>query len=627
MKKLTTIYGNLPTMTGRRVLTSLLVVALAATLGSGCVVNDHSDDNNDELTDNNGNNTTPNNDNNNTPGNNNTPDPGDCDDFTEIGGTIDSDQTLEGCYDVTSSLSVNNEAHLTIAAGSILRFAEDTDLTVTGEAKLTASGTDEAGIVLTGASETPGFWSGVSIRDSNSVDNSLSYTTIEYAGGDAVHHTVRNAGLQLGQDTRIAINDSTFRSNDAAGLYAREETDLREFANNLLTDNSGGAAFVHPSNLSAFDDSSSFSGNADGEDFVYVSGGDITSDLLVSAIDVPYFVRDLIDSETSTLEFEAGATMVFSADSALEIWEDARIKAIGTEDAPVTFRGEEPTRGFWQGILLQNSNGIDNEFDYVVLEDAGSEAAHHTSDAAGLQMTESAQIAITNSTFRNNATYGLSARNEVNIREFASNTLTENTEGAAYINPNIIGAMDTDSSYTGNDEDLVHVTGGSITVDQSVSVLDVPYFIREEVDSDDSTIEIEAGATLTFGANSGLEIWDDARLSAIGTSDEKITFSGEEPTPGYWKGVMYNSSNGVDNELDHVIITDAGGEGLHHTVGNANLQLGGSDPTQITINNLEISNGASHGISTNNNVTLNGCSGVNFSSNAEADFGGDGPTC
>ncbi len=626
MKKLRHGFESVSKMTGTRVMASLLVVTLAAALGSGCVVNDHSEDNNDELTDNNGNNSN-NTPDNNTPGNNNTPDPGDCDEFTEIGGDIDSAQTLDGCYDVTSHLDVDNGGHLTIEAGSILRFAEDTELSVWDEGKLTVSGTADAGVVLTGASEVPGFWNGVMVNGTNSTDNALAYTTIEYAGAEAIHHTVENAGLQLGADTRIAINNSTFQHNDAAGLYARNNTSLPEFANNLLTDNAGGAAIIHANILGLFDGTNSYADNADGEDYVYVNGGDVTSDQMVSAIDVPYFVRDLIDSETSTLEFEAGATMVFSADSALEIWEDARIKAIGTEDAPVTFRGEEPTRGFWQGILLQNSNGIDNEFDYVVLEDAGSEATHHTADAAGLQLTESAQIAITNSTFRNNATYGLSARNQVNIREFASNTLTENTEGAAYVNPNIIGAMDTDSSYTGNDEDFVFVNGGTITVDQTVDMLDVPYFFREEVDSDSAIIEIGAGATLTFGANAGLEIWDDARLIAIGTADAKITFNGEEPTPGYWKGVMYNSSNGVDNELDHVIIADAGGEGLHHTVGNANLQLGGSDPTQITINNLEISNGASFGIYTRDNVTLNGCSGVTFDSNAEADFDGDGPTC
>jgi hypothetical protein len=595
---------------------NLLVLIVAAALMSGC--GDNTDRTNNAVSNNGAGDA----------GNNGGTDvsvPEDCSTYQEAGGRVETAVTLDGCYDVTKDLFVIGDGHLTIMPGTILRFAQGTALEVT-TGKLTAEGTAANGILMTGATETPGFWKGVALLDTSSTDNALAYTIIEHAGGDRVHHTVGNGTLQLGQGTRIAVNNSILRNGASFGLNAKESTILDGFTGNTLTGHASGAASIHANIIGAFDATNTYDGND--SNYLHVRGGKIITDQLISAIDVSYLVESHTESSDSTVEIEAGTTIVFAADTSFQIWNDARLKAVGTADAPITFNGKEASPGFWKGIMINDSNGLDNELDYVVLEDAGNGKIHHTSIDGGLQLAGSAQVAITNTTIRNSNTYGLAAKENVNIREFATNTLTENVKGAARVHPNHLGVFDSESSYTNNDEDFVFVYGGRIAKDVVVQPLEVPYFVESDniVDSNESTIEIMAGATLTFGSNSGLEIWSDARLKAIGTASDKITFTADEPIPGYWQGVMYNSSNSGDNVLEHVLIDYAGGERLHHTVKIASLQIGGSDTSQVALNNVEIANGGSFGIAIDDDANVT-CSDVTFTSNAKEDYNTEGLSC
>jgi len=101
-----------------------------------------------------------------------------CD--NELGGSINESISLnEYCYYVTSSLSVNTGAELTIEPGVTLLFDESTILNIQHDGALIAAGLEDDGIVLTGVNKTPGSWAGLQFTWSDNTANLLDYTTIE----------------------------------------------------------------------------------------------------------------------------------------------------------------------------------------------------------------------------------------------------------------------------------------------------------------------------------------------------------------------------------------------------------------------------------------------------------------
>ncbi len=618
---------------------TVLIAALA--LAAGCGDND--DETNNTVTNNgadagnnnaDGGNNNNNNNNNNSDGgggNNNTPDPNDCSTYEELNSNIEEETTLDGCYQVTSELDI--EAPVTIAPGSVFVFAENTGIEIWDAGRLDASGTADAGILFTGEQSTPGYWKGIAYNSTNGTDNVLEYVTIEYAGGEEFSY-VEPGSLVVGSwssPVQLAVRNSTIRNGGSTGVYVEDEADLT-LEYNTVTGHADSAALVHSNEVGHFDATNSYGGNEDGADFFRVYDGDLAEDQTYANLDVPYFVVDGLDTENTTLTIEEGTTLVFAENTGIEIWEDARLTAVGTQDAPITFTGGEETPGFWKGIAINSSNGTDNKFDHAIIEYGGGESFSYV-DSGGLVLGSwngATRATITNTTIRHSGAAGLVTEDEVSIPEFANNTLTGNDGGAANVHAENIGIFDSDSTYTGNadGEDFVYIHDMDYGSDQSVAPLEVPYFILDGIDSESSTLTIEPGVTMVFNENTGVEIWDDARLNAVGTADDPIIFTGEEEIAGYWQGVYYNSSNSTDNVLEHVTIEYGGGESFSYG-DSANLALGTwSGAVRVSLDNVTLANSDSLGIWVDDeDVTIEGCDSVTFDSNADGNIGGHITAC
>ena len=77
----------------------------------------------------------------------------------------------------------------------------------------------------------------------------------------------------------------------------------------------------------------------------------------------------------------------------------------------------------------------------------------------------------------------------------------------------------------------------------------------------EAPLTIEPGVTIAFEQGGGLEVKDygerTGSLTAIGTADKPIVFTGTSKTPGAWKHI-YMSSGDLNNKLHNVIIEYAG---------------------------------------------------------------------
>lgn len=132
-----------------------------------------------------------------------------------------------------------------------------------------------------------------------------------------------------------------------------------------------------------------------------------------------------------------------------------------------------------------------------------------------------------------------------------------------------------------------------ITANTVWSEGDSPYLLTQE-------ISVRQGVMLTIGPNVTVMFKPTARLTvrgnleARGTEASPILFTGQNPSPGSWRGLNI-FGNGIGFEatatLDHVIIEHGG-----ITFTGANLYVNGS---VVTVTNSILRDGGMHGIDTN----------------------------
>jgi hypothetical protein len=167
------------------------------------------------------------------------------------------------------------------------------------------------------------------------------------------------------------------------------------------------------------------------------------------------------------------------------------------------------------------------------------------------------------------------------ISSFTANTITSNQLGAGRTTAALVGSLDTASSYSGNDTDVVSVdTSGNLDTDTTFKNIGIPYEFPGDFGVH-AKLTLSPGVRLHFGPSKDFSVYSDGSLSAVGTNADPITLTGVEATRGYWGGLRFTDSNSPLNRLEYVTIQYGGG------YWDANLFVtGGSmSPSQVAINN------------------------------------------
>jgi len=359
-----------------------------------------------------------------------------------LGGAIDGTLTLDPAvcspYHVTDDLTIEDTGRLVIKPGTTLAFAQDTGLYVQGHGALVAVGTASDKILFTGASQLRGYWKGIVFeQDANSFDNELKYAEIAYAGADqrwsGTSYGYYKAALDLQARARLKMTYSTVRESAGSGVYVDRATfgadDLRDgdFAHNTLTQNAGFPVLLYANEVGFLDASNDFSGNDTGYDYVRLSGSyDYVQTQTWQKQNVPYRVLGEVSvDDQQTLTIAPGATLVFEQDAALWAYgANSALKAIGTAAEPITFTALQQQKGYWYGLVFNDTNNHDNVLDYVTVEYGGAETdAELKANIAVISSggASSQWIQVTNSTIRHSSGHGISVAQETTY------TLTNNT--------------------------------------------------------------------------------------------------------------------------------------------------------------------------------------------------------
>ncbi len=250
--------------------------------------------------------------------------------------------------------------------------------------------------------------------------------------------------------------------------------------------------------------------------------------------------------------------MIVSANGALV--------AVGTEDTRIMFQGTEPTPGSWAGIVFQNAGSEHNAMEHVVVRHGGRETPRTGPANIRLEgtMADPTRLALAHCELRESAGYGLYVDQWSALLDSTANVFTENSLGAAYVHSTSAGWLDADTRYSGNDHDVVYVEGSRIPTETvHWPTIDVPYEVEGRTRVDGGELTIDAGTTLRFHDDAYIEVapgQGDAmgRLTAIGTADAPIVFTGTEEHPGYWRGLAFRDAEESGSRIEHASIEFGG---------------------------------------------------------------------
>lgn len=171
--------------------------------------------------------------------------------------------------------------------------------------------------------------------------------------------------------------------------------------------------------------------------------------------------------------------------------------------------------------------------------------------------------------------------------------------------------------------------GAPITVNQDISA-DTTWspssgdcdVVVEKVVNVKAALTVKAGTKVCFAAKAGLIVTSTGSLNATGTASERIAFTGQSATKGFWRAIGFLSVNG-ENKLIHTDISYAGAtEGLccgffagSEDVVAAIMVGDTSTSAQVTLQDSAITQSGGHGLFAFINARLEGFARNRFAQN------------
>lgn len=445
---------------------------------------------------------------------------------------LDEDMVLEQVEDVDVDYFVScpNGASITadieVEAGVVIMFANQ-GFTVSDNGSLSIIGEEDNPVMLRGGElDVAGSWSMLAF-ESNNPANRLEHAVINGAGDEMAE----TPAVVATHNANVSIVNTTIEHSLNNGLMIAEEATIEEFSENHFNENGGYPVELTPDNIGVLDSISVYDDN-NGEESIFVSGGDVSSDQTWNGLNTYLYFDGSVEVDAE-LKINAGLELVFNDDRKFHST-DGFLNINGTKDDPVIFRGNIESPGYWAGIEIE-SNHPDNLLNHV-------EVYHGVNN---VELSDG-QAAFTHSLFAEAEEYGLlegdSRTDEGSITEFLNNTFSNNGEAGVSIRPENVHKLDNVSSYDeDNHRDYILVNrSGNIHTEVTWNNLDAYYVFTDQVEIYDK-LTIEAGTDLRFRSDGELYIRDEGQLEAMGNSNEIIRFRGEvvgENAPrNQWRGL------------------------------------------------------------------------------------------
>jgi len=315
-----------------------------------------------------------------------------------------------------------------------------------------------------------------------------------------------------------------------------------------------------------------------------------------------YRIDLLVAKSDGTVTFEAGAEVGFGPNAGLNIFDSAGLIAAGTAEDPVVFAGQVQDRGSWQGIGI-SSRGPDNQLVNLLLSDAGG--------AGAALVLANGRVALDAVTIQDNAGFGLIADDASEIA--MENCVVTANEQLMQIGLEAVEAVEGSNSLVGNDEDILHAEGSSLE-DAVWTVSEVPVHPSAEL-TVNGAWTLMPGVTVAMRQNAAITVRSTATISAEGSAEAPVTFTGQVAEPGYWKGLTVESTS-PSNGLTYTRLEYGGSSPWTGDSGSAGLVFLG-DGGKLRIEDSVLSHSASAALRARAGADIEGFVGNTIENNAE----------
>lgn len=340
---------------------------------------------------------------------------------------------------------------------------------------------------------------------------------------------------------------------------------------------------------------------------------------------------DLVVSAKLTIA--PGVVIQCKNNASITIENNGALSAVGSAAAPIVFQGESSLAGVWQGLYIK-SNSPENELRYCTISHAGSGSFDGSDVKAAIRLRQSSLVKILNSTISKSARDGIyiegfdsDSQNPISV--YQSNSISE----CARYPLNILGATvstldGTSSTYISNANQYINIRGGRLFGDHTWKKTAISYRVEQIVSagyySDNGNLTLSPGVIIHFAGDAGLCTGDYSTgswMRIVGSTDERITLTGEAQLPGAWKGIAFQSEM-PQNAIQFADIS-FGGSSSFTGNGNqkANIRAGSWSAGSFTISDATVSGSIGYGIYAtmpSPEITLPGS--VVFSGNASGDY-------
>lgn len=554
---------------------------------------------------------------------------------TNVGGTINANTTwtvAASPYVVTSSITVAAGKTLTIQPGVLVKFNSDKYMQAYGQ--ILAAGTSANPIVFTSNQTTPtaGYWASLYLNPAAAPASQFSYVTLSYCGRSdnacfvsngasptLDHVTISNsstAGLLVtGATASVSVVDSVFRNNVGYGINVSSAATLN-LTNSSILDNTGYALGAEAKTSLLGLTGLTVTGNGSGaKNYIYYRGGTITGNEtwrpgMTWLMAATTYVGSVSNS-AAQLTVMPGVRVEVGYHLFLGLY--GRILAPGTAANPIVFTSNQaaPTAGYWNTVYFYAGAASGSQFSYVTFSYCGysnsgcvvSAGASPTFDHVTISNSSTAglvaggantSISVTDSVFRNNATYGVNVDNGATI-SLTNTAIVDNIGYAlgAEANTHLLGLTGLTISGNGSGaKNLVYYRGGSITGSETWRLGPTWFMAGGTIvgssSNNTASLTIEPGVTVRMGYHLDLEVY--GKLLAAGTSASPIQFvaDSDAPIPGYWTAIQLYSGSSPESRIAYALISHCG---RALTPGACVASFGSS----VTLDHVTISSSATRG--------------------------------
>ncbi len=311
-----------------------------------------------------------------------------------------------------------------------------------------------------------------------------------------------------------------------------------------------------------------------------------------------YHVEVDVALSANVLTIQPGTVVGFQDDLHVRIRGTSQLVADGTEELPIVLTGITKERDAWEGVGLEGTDQT-HVLAWTTIEYASGDVPVSSSQPAGLKVSDDVTVRLEHSTLQENAGYGLWLGTPAEVTGEGGNTMTANTLGPAWTyGVEVEHVLAGGSMITGNDIDDVVVYPGTIDNDS-----EWPFGIFRILDPSGQQFDVTGSLTLGPGVELEFEGDDEmlrvlagGSLTAVGTAQDPVRFTGTVPTPGHWGGVQFIGSNSEDNRLEHVVVEYGGGTDGKTNRANLMIEFDGGVGSRVEVVNSTFRHSEDYGV-------------------------------